>query len=191
MTEESLDLQVTGVFGNNDRTMSVSNNVKVRFAEEETTLHNLEVAAGAGDTARIEKDAIDTISKSRSRFPKRDQIRVDKACMLKHVSDFLSDDILIYSVMTNRIRNNTMNKRNIKICNEMIRKSKCLDQLNSAMKSSDSIDVNNQFVELPPTMLDCYRSAQLVADVMHSRDVPFTHSMSKHMHYGTSNSVTA
>ena len=57
------------------------------------------------------------------------------------------------------------------------------------MTSSDSIYVNNQFVELPPTTLDYYRSVQFEADVIHVNDVPFLTYISNHIHYGTSNAV--
>ena len=57
------------------------------------------------------------------------------------------------------------------------------------MTSLDSIDVNNQFTELPPTKLDYYRSVQLAANVMYVNNVPFLTSISNHMHCGTPNAV--
>ena len=76
--------------------MNVSNNLRVIFAEEETTITNAEVSAGTGDVARMKEDAIDTISKSRLCLSKRDQIRDDKVRRLQHVHDFLSDETLMY-----------------------------------------------------------------------------------------------
>ena len=52
MTEESLDLQVAGVSSVNESTMNVSNNRRVRFADEETTIINSEVTAGTDDATR-------------------------------------------------------------------------------------------------------------------------------------------
>ena len=106
--------------GDNYSTIHVSNNRRVRFVEEENTIPNSEVAAGTGDVVRIEEDAIDTTSKSRSSFSKRDQIRADKVHRLQHVEAFKSEETLIFSVITNEIRNNPVNRRDIKMYNEML-----------------------------------------------------------------------
>ena len=56
-------------------------------------------------------------------FYKRDQLWADKVRRLQHVSGFPSDKTLVYSVMTNDIRNNPISRRDIQICDEMLGKS--------------------------------------------------------------------
>ena len=48
--------------------INVSNNRRARFSEEDTIISNSEVEADAHYAVRIEEDAIDTMSKSLSRF---------------------------------------------------------------------------------------------------------------------------
>lgn len=69
-------------------------------------------------------DAIDTIEKSKARFSKRDQLAADRVRRVQHVAGFPSDDTLIYSVMTNGIKNNPISKRDILICKDMLVKSR-------------------------------------------------------------------
>ena len=134
-------------------------------------------------------DAIDTVAKSRARFSKRDQIRADRARTLQHVAGFPYDETVIYSVSTNRINNNPISRRDVQTCQDMLGKSKHVDQGENTMRSSEPIDVNSQNVELSPTILTHYGSVQLAADIMHVNDVPFLTSISNHLHYGTSKAV--
>ena len=72
MYEDYLDLKNTEVSGDNKSTINMHNNRRSRFAEEDTILSNSEVAADGRHAVRIEEDAIDDTSKSRSRFSNRD-----------------------------------------------------------------------------------------------------------------------
>ena len=113
--EESLNLQFTGVFGDNASATNAYDSLRIRFAEEE--IPNSEVVASAGGAARIEEDAIETMSKNWSRFSERDQIKDDKVRRLQHVAAFPSENTLRYLVKTNWIRNNPISRKDIKIFN--------------------------------------------------------------------------
>ena len=111
-------------------------------------------------------DAIDTIAKSRDRFSKRDQLAADRVRRLHHVSGFPSDDALVYSVLTNGIKNNLISKRDMIICKDMLGKSRHVAQGKTTMKSSTPLDANTQRVELPPIILTCYGNVQVAADAL-------------------------
>ena len=134
-------------------------------------------------------DEIETIDKSRARLSKRGQLRADRVRRLQHVAGFLSDDALVYSVMTNGIKNNPISKRDIEICKDMLGRSKYLAKGKSTMKAPETADVQAQTAELPLTILTHYSSAELAADVLHRNDAPFLTSISNHIHHGTFNAV--
>ena len=134
-------------------------------------------------------EAIETITRSQSKFSKRDQIWADKVRRLQHVSGFPSDEKLVYSVMTNDIRNNPISRRDIQICDEMLGKSVYATKGKKNMRQSNPIDDNNQVVEVSPSMLTHYMSVKLAADILHVNDVPFLISAANHLHYGTATAV--
>ena len=70
-------------------------------------------------------EAIETIRGSRDRFSKRDQLRADRVRRLQHVSGFLSDQTIAYSLITNGIRNNPISKRDADVCDGMLGKNSC------------------------------------------------------------------
>ena len=84
------------------------------------------------------------------------QKEINLELMQQHAVDFPSNSNLVYSVMTNRIRNNPISKREINICNDMLGRSKYVSQGKTTMASSDPICTNTQIVELPHTTLDHY-----------------------------------
>ena len=92
-------------------------------------------------------------------------------------------------MVTNGIKNNPISKRDVQICQEMLGRSKYISQGKTTMKRSDAIDVSNQTVELPKTMLTYYGNVQLAADVLHVNNVTFLTSISNHLHYGTCKAV--
>ena len=71
--------------------------------------------------------------------------------MLKHVAAFPSEDILIYSVMTNDIKK-FPSRRDMQIFKDMLGKIKHDAQGKTTMKSSEPIDASNQLVELTHTI---------------------------------------
>ena len=71
-------------------------------------------------------DTIDAVEKSRLRFSKRDQVRADRIRRLQHVAGCPSDDTLVYSVLTNGIKNNPISQRDIEMCKDMLGRSKYL-----------------------------------------------------------------
>ena len=57
------------------------------------------------------------------------------------------------------------------------------------MKSSDPIDMSNQFVELLTTIKMCYSNSELASDSLDSTDVSFLTSVYNRMHCGILNAV--
>ena len=129
------------------------------------------------------EDAIKTVTKSRDRFSKRDQLRANRVRRLQHVASFPSDEILKYLV-TNSIKNNPITVRDIKMCVDMLGKSRYIAQGKSIAKSSTLVEVHSQTVELLSEILTYYGDMQLAVDVMHVNDVPFLVSISNHLYYG-------
>ena len=103
-------------------------------------------------------DAIDTIPKSRARVSKRDQIRYDRVRRLQHVAAFPCDETITYSVMTNGVRNNSINRRDIKTCQDMLGDSRYIAQGKTTMKPPSEIDADIQTVELLPEIITYYGS---------------------------------
>ena len=132
------DSETTGVFVNKANEGIESNEKKVRFQE-----------------------AIGTVMGGRSKFSKRDQIRADKVRRLQHVAGFPSDETLVYSVMTNGIRNNPISKRDIEICNEMLGRSIYAAKEKRTMRQSNPMNASHQLVEVPPSIIDHYRTVQM------------------------------
>ena len=111
--------------------------------------------------------------KSCSRFSKRDKLRADTVRRLQYVEAFTSDINLVYSVMTNSVRNNPISRRDINVYNDIIVRSKNIAQGKTTMTSYDPIDYNNHIVESPQTTLDHYGNAQLETDIVNLNNVPF------------------
>jgi hypothetical protein len=66
------------------------------------------------------KDAIDKIEKSKQKFSKRDQLRASRVRRFQHVAAHPSDETMIYSAMTNSIKNSPITKRDVKMAYDML-----------------------------------------------------------------------
>ncbi|OEU10337.1 hypothetical protein FRACYDRAFT_247347 [Fragilariopsis cylindrus CCMP1102] len=128
-------------------------------------------------------DAIDTITKSKNNFSKRDQSKATRVRRFQHVAAHPSDDTLIYSAMTNGIKNNPITKKDINMALAMLGKSKYSVQGKTVRHQPDAVDA--QEISVPTKILDYYSSVTLSIDVMHVNKVPFLISISEHIHYGT------
>ena len=71
----------------------------------------------------------------------------------------------------------------------MLSKSKYYAQGKTTMKHSDPTYVSNRLVELPSTIKMYYSDVELVADVLHLKDLHFLTSTSNYVQYGTVNTV--
>jgi hypothetical protein len=128
-------------------------------------------------------DAIDTITKSKNNFSKRDQSKASRVRRFQHVAAHPSDETLIYSSMTNGIKNNPITKRDIAMALEMLGKSRYSVQGKTVRHQPDAVDTES--IPVPTKILDYYNSVTLSIDVMHVNKVPFLISISEHIHYGT------
>ena len=175
---------VTGVL-NTDELLEDNNDIS-----SDSEVESADVTGVADSEKRVRfADAIDTEEKSRDRFSKRDQIKADRVRRLQYVAGFPSDETLMYSILTNGIKNNPISRRDVMICKEMLGKSRHVAQGKTTMKAPTAIDPETQTVTLSPTIITYYGNVQLAADVLHVNDVPFLTSMSNHLHYGTANAV--
>ena len=91
-------------------------------------------------------DAIDTVEKSRSRFSKRDQLRVDKVRMLQHVAAFLEDITTLHAIQTNSLHNNPISKREMHACNDIMGRRKHISQGKRTIRSYNPINVDHYLI---------------------------------------------
>ena len=136
-----------------------------------------------------DREAIETVTGSRARFTKRDQLKADIVRRFQHVAAFPSDRTLMYSVVTNGIKNNPITKRDVELCTEMLGKSKYMAQGKTTMKGAEAVDKDAQLIELPPMVKLYYSDVELEADVLFVNDVPFLTTISRNIHYGTATAV--
>ena len=101
---------------------------------------------------RFEDGAIDTISKSRDRFSKIDQLKEDYVRRLQHVAAFPAKIKLLYPFGTTGIKNNPSIPRDVKISDDILERSKHLSSGKTTMYSSELIDSARYIIELPPTI---------------------------------------
>ena len=134
-------------------------------------------------------DAIYTVEISRSRFSKTDQLQVDRVRSLRRVAAFPEYSTTSYAVHNNSLRNNVISERDMDVCNDMLGRSKCVSQGIRTMRSSNTINVHNQLIELSPTTKNYYSNLQMAADTLYVNNVPFLTSTHDHMHCGTSNDI--
>jgi hypothetical protein len=128
-------------------------------------------------------NAIDTVTKSKNNFSRRDQSRASRVRRFQHVAAHPSDETLIYSSMTNGIKNNPITKQDIAMALEMLGKSRYSVQGKTVRHQPDAIDTES--VSVPTKILNYYTSVTLSVDVMHVNKVPLLVSISEHIHYGT------
>jgi hypothetical protein len=136
-----------------------------------------------GVNANEVKDAIDTVEKSKQKFSKRDQIRADRVRRFQHVAAHPSDETIIYSAMTNGIKNSPITKRDVKMAYDMLGRSKYGVEGKTVRRQPDAVVTDS--MPVPTTILDYYTDVSLSVDVMHVNQVPFLVSISEHIHYGT------
>jgi hypothetical protein len=129
------------------------------------------------------KDAIDTVEKSKQNFSKKDQLRADRVRRFQHVAAHPSDETIIYSAMTNSIKNSPITKRDVKMAYDMLGKSKYGIQGKTVRGQPDQVITES--MPVPTTVLDYYKDVELSIDVMHVNKVPFLVSISEHIHFGT------
>ena len=71
-----------------------------------------------------DKKAIKTIEGSKKRFTKRDQKKTDILHRFQHIVGFPSYETIVYSIITNKICNNSIIKRDLNLALEMLSLSK-------------------------------------------------------------------
>ena len=104
-------------------------------------IENNEEAVDTIDTGDIEHNevAIDTVENSKKNFTKRDQLRVHRVRRFQHVAAHPSDETIIYSSMTNGIRNNPITKRDVKMALEMLGRSRYSIQGKTVRRKPDTV----------------------------------------------------
>jgi hypothetical protein len=141
--------------------------------------HNVTGVPAATDL----KDAIDTVEKSKQNFSKRDQNRADRVRRFQHVAAHPSDETIIYSAMTNGIKNSPITKRDVKMAYDMLGRSKYGIEGKTVRHQPDAVVTDS--MPVPTTILDYYKDVTLSVDILYVNKVPFLVSISEHIHYGT------
>lgn len=128
---------------------------------------------------------IDTIKKSRGEFSERDNKKADAARRLQHVSGHPSDSTLVYSLITNGIKNCLVTQRDVGMAKEILGTSKHAIAGKTTRTRPDAVDEITQAAELPPTIMEYYKNVELSIDVLHVNRIPFLATLSKNIHYST------
>ena len=128
-------------------------------------------------------EAIDAIIGSQAKFSKRNQLCAERVRRLQHIAGFLSKSALIYSVMTNDIRDNPTSKKDNKMCDKMLGRSVYEAKSKRTMRQSNLINTSYEVVEVPSSIITYYGSVQLAADVLDANDVQFLTSVANHLHH--------
>jgi hypothetical protein len=129
------------------------------------------------------EDAIDTVEKSKQNFSKKDQARANRVRRFQHVAAHPSDETIIYSAMTNSIKNSPITKRDVKMAYDMLGRSKYGVQGKTVRRQPGAVIPES--MPIPTTILNYYKDVSISVDVMHVNKVPFLVSISEHIHYGT------
>jgi hypothetical protein len=140
-----------------------------------------------GVTINNVDDAIDTIEKSKKNFSKRDQVRANRVRRFQHVSAHPSDETIIYSAMTNSIKNSPITRRDVKMAFDMLGRSKYGVEGKTVRQQPDAVVTDS--LPVPTTILNYYVDVSLSVDIMHVNKIPFLISISEHIHYGTINAL--
>ena len=98
-----------------------------------------------------------------------------------------SDATIVYSVVTNEIKNSPITQRDVKVAIDMLGKSTFGVQGKRVQHQPDAVDV--EILEVPPTILDYYKEVEISVDVMHVNRIPFLVIVSKDINYGTAQAL--
>ena len=132
---------------------------------------------------------IDTVANSKRHFSKRDQVKAKLVRRFQHVSGHPSDETLVYSSITNGIRNSPITKEDVLMTLRQLGKSVYAVQGKNVRHQPDAVNVDEARVELPPKILEYYKKVELSVDVLHVNSIPFLGSISKNIHYVTYNAL--
>lgn len=134
-------------------------------------------------------EGIDTEEKSKARFSARDQEQAAIVRRFQHVSGHPSDETITYSVSTNGVQNSPITKRDVKLANDMLGRSKFAIHGKTVKSKPDAVNAKENIVAVPPTIMEYYKEAELSVDVMHVNKIPFLVTVSKHIHFITVNAL--
>ena len=113
----------------------------------------------------------------------KDRKKAHRTRQFQHVGGHPSDATIVYSAVTNGIKNSPITQRDVKVELDMLGKSTFGVQGKKVRHQPDAVAV--EIIEVPPTILDYYKEVEIYVDVMHVNRIPFLVSISKHIHYGS------
>ena len=134
-------------------------------------------------------EGIDTMKGSISKLSKRDQARVFAARRFQHVSGHPSDKTMLYAAATNSVIDSPIRQKHILMAIDALGKSGYAIQGKTTRTQSEEVDVADAVTEVPPSIMNHYKDVELSADVLFVNKVPFLATISKHIHYGTIESL--
>ena len=100
-------------------------------------------------------NGINTIKESKKRFSERDQKKASLVRRHQHVGGHHSDATLIYSAITNGIKNSPITKQDIEMALDMLGMSDAAVQGKTTRRQPDAVD-DAVVIDLPPTILEYY-----------------------------------
>ena len=85
----------------------------------------------------------------------KDQKKAHRTRRFQHVGGHTSDATIVYSSVTNGIKNSPITQRGVKVALDMLGKSTFGVQGKKIRHQPDAVDV--EIIEVPPTILDYYK----------------------------------
>ena len=99
------------------------------------------------------------------------------------VSGHPSDETIIYSAVTNNIKNSPITRQDVQMTLDQINVSKFAIQGKTTKSQPPVADADKCVVDLPPEIMEYYKNVELSIDVLHVNSIPFLGSVSKNIHY--------
>ena len=134
-------------------------------------------------------EGIDTLKGSIAKLSKRDQSRVFAARRFQHVSGHPSDKTMLYAAATNSVIDSPIQQQHIVMALEALGKSGYAVQGKTTRTQPEEVDASTAVAEIPPSIMNHYKDVELSADVLFVNRLPFLATISRHIHYGTVESL--
>jgi len=147
-----------------------------------------------GKTVRFDKDinkpimhgtvlGIETITKNKSLFTKRDVKRAEKARRLQHIAAHLSHKQLLSITQKNQLKNCPIVPRDIRLMDAILGPSVPGLKGKTVRRNKPAVEPN--IIPIPQHIRDYYQDVTLAIDIMHVNKIPFLMTISRSIHYGT------
>ena len=131
-----------------------------------------------------DKETNETLECSTRKLTKWDQLKADAAQRFQYVVGHLSEDTIIYSAGTTRIKNSLIARRDMLLAKYMLGQSKHAIERKTARSKPDSVDIDLQKIDVPRSIMNFRKDEDVAADVTHANDFPLLTTASENTHCG-------